>query len=80
MTRSPAEPSATGPTPSWSGPRHGSFSPYGTDYSLESLEVTGAERRPDGSWRVALLADGEALRANVPAGDPADATILIIPT
>lgn len=48
------------------------------DYSLESLRVTGTDRRPDGSWRVTLAAPDGELRALVPAGDPAEATILII--
>ncbi|MFF5262509.1 hypothetical protein ACFY4C_26530 [Actinomadura viridis] len=49
------------------------------DYRLEALRVAGAEQRPDGSWRVSLTAPLLTLRVRVPAGDPADATILIIP-
>ncbi|WP_433175804.1 hypothetical protein [Actinoallomurus sp. CA-150999] len=49
------------------------------DYSLETLRVTGTSQRSDGSWRVTLAAQDAVLRAVVPAGDPADATILIIP-
>jgi hypothetical protein len=49
------------------------------DYHLESLRVTRAEQRPDGSWRVSLAAPRLTLRVMVPTGDPADATILIIP-
>ena len=50
------------------------------EYGLEALRVTGTDQRPDGSWSVTLAAPDVALRALVPAGDPAEATILIIPT
>ncbi|GLY84194.1 hypothetical protein [Actinoallomurus iriomotensis] len=49
------------------------------DYSLDLLRVTGADPRSDGSWRVTLAAPDATLRAVVPAGDPAEATILIMP-
>ncbi|SEG91761.1 hypothetical protein SAMN04489712_13043 [Thermomonospora echinospora] len=49
------------------------------DYRLESLRVASTEQRSDGSWRVSLTAPHLTLRVLVPAGDPADATILIIP-
>ncbi|MBC6456595.1 hypothetical protein [Actinomadura sp. HBU206391] len=49
------------------------------DYHLESLRVTSAEERSDGSWRVSLAAPGLTLRVLVPTGDLAEATILIIP-
>lgn len=49
------------------------------DHPLESLRVASAEQGSDGSWRVSLAAPRLTLRVLVPTGDPADATILIIP-